>query len=212
MTTDIKFNTVLAEYEDRMLDENERMLSLSVPERIERRDEFLLSVGEEAAIFMNLLAKSSKAKYVLEIGTSYGYSTLWLAEAAKVNGGKVITLENNIDKATYAKDKIAKAGLSQYVDFRTGDAIDSITNAKEAFDFVLVDIWKKLYVDCLDAFYPKLNDGAWVLADNMIFPSTTRNETQAYQKRIRELGTFESILVPIGSGIELSQHHSNHET
>lgn len=208
MPTDIKFNTVLAEYQDRMLDENERMTSLSVSERIERRDEFLLSVGEEAAIFMNLLVKSSKAKSVLEIGTSYGYSTLWLAEAAKVNGGKVITLENNIDKVIYAKDKIAKAGLSKYVDFRTGDAIDSIKKAKETFDFILVDIWKKLYVDCLDAFYPKLNDGAWVLGDNMIFPPTTKNETQAYQKKIRELGTFESILVPFGSGIELSQHHS----
>jgi len=70
MPTDIKFNTILAEYQDRMLDENERMTSLSVSERIERRDEFLLSVGEEGAVFMNLLVKSSKAKSVLETCTS----------------------------------------------------------------------------------------------------------------------------------------------
>ena len=70
MPTDIKFNTVLAEYQDRMLDENERMTSLSVSERIERRDEFLLSVGEEAAIFIHLLIKSSKVKSVLETCTS----------------------------------------------------------------------------------------------------------------------------------------------
>ena len=70
MPTDIKFNTILAEYQDRMLDENERMTSLSVSERIERRDEFLLSVGEEGAVFMNLLVKSSKAESVLETCTS----------------------------------------------------------------------------------------------------------------------------------------------
>jgi predicted O-methyltransferase YrrM len=69
MPTDIKFNTILAEYQDHMLDENERMTSLSVSERIERRDEFLLSVGEEGAIFMNLLVNSSKAKSVLETCT-----------------------------------------------------------------------------------------------------------------------------------------------
>ena len=70
MPTDIKFNTILAEYQDRMLDENERMTSLSVSERIERRNEFLLSVGEEGAVFMNLLVKSSKAESVLETCTS----------------------------------------------------------------------------------------------------------------------------------------------
>lgn len=70
MPTDIKFNTVLAEYQDRMLDENERMTSLSVSERIEHGDEFLLSVEEEAAIFIHLLIKSSKVKSVLETCTS----------------------------------------------------------------------------------------------------------------------------------------------
>lgn len=206
MLTDLNFQQVLASYHERVKDENEVLNSLSVKQVMNRRDEFLLSVGEDAATFINLLAKSSKAKTILEIGTSYGYSTLWLADAARINGGKVITLEDNLVKILYAKEKILKAGLSKFVDFRIGDALENIKNAKETFDFVLVDIWKELYVKCLDMFYPKLNDGAWVLADNMIFPPNTKSETQAYQNRIQEIGTFNSILLPIGSGIELSQY------
>lgn len=208
MQTDLNFREVLKEYHQRINDENELLNALSVEEGIKRRDEFLLSVGEDVAMFMNLLVKSSKAKTILEIGTSYGYSTLWLAEAAKSNGGKVITLENNVDKVKYAKAKITKAGLSKFVDFRMGDAAENIKKANETFDFVLVDIWKKLYVICLNLFYPKLNNGAWVLGDNMIFPPSTNKETKAYQSRIQEIGTFKSILLPIGSGIELSQYNA----
>ena len=74
---------------------------------------------------------------ILEIGTSYGYSTVWLAEAAKANGGIVITLENDEMKADFAKQKIAEAGLSDFVDFKVGDALTTITQITEGVDFVL---------------------------------------------------------------------------
>ncbi|MBC3846315.1 class I SAM-dependent methyltransferase [Winogradskyella echinorum] len=208
MQLDPSFKKVLEDYDKRVNDENQLMESLSKVDAMKRRDEFLLPVGEDAAIFMNTLIKSAKSKSILEIGTSYGYSTLWLAEAARTNGGKVITLENNLDKIMYAKDKISKAGLSKFVDFRHGDALLNIKNATETFDFVLLDLWKELYVPCFNLFSPKLNDGAWVLGDNMIFPPISKKESEAYQNIIRAKETFTSILLPIGSGIEVSQYHS----
>ena len=206
MVKDLNFIEVLRIYEDRIQKEDKIMKSLAAGEGMQRRDEFLLSVGEDAAVFMNTLVKSANAKIKLEIGTSYGYSTLWLAEAARENGGLVITLEADEAKVTYAKDKLKQAGLLKYVDFRVGDALNLIEKAEEHFDFVLVDIWKDLYLPCFELFYPKLNDKAWVLADNMIFPPQSNEVTQLYQNRIRQTENFSSVLLPIGSGIELSQY------
>ncbi|WP_369753989.1 O-methyltransferase [Flavobacterium sp. WC2409] len=201
---DTKIDTVLKTYHQRIETESILMKSLPVAEGMKRRDEFLLSVGLETAIFINTLIKSAHSKIILELGTSYGYSTIWLAEAARANGGRVITLENNIEKAAYAKQKIEEAGLSDFVEWRIGDALENIANATEKFDFVLVDIWKELYLPCFDLFYPKLNPEAWVLSDNMVFPPHSLQETTLYKNRILETQAFDTVLLPIGSGIELS--------
>jgi predicted O-methyltransferase YrrM len=201
---DNKIGSVLAEYHKRIEAEDALAQSLSHEERNQRLNEFLLPVGEEVGIFINSLAKSAKSQIILEIGTSYGYSTIWLAEAAKATGGKVITLEISADKASFAQRKIKEAGLSEFVEFRVGDALETIDKATETFDFVLVDVWKDLYLPCFDLFYPKLNSGAWVLADNMIFPPHSLPEATAYRHKVRETHAFDTVLMPIGSGIEVS--------
>ncbi len=201
---DKNINAVLKQYHKRITHEDALMKSLQIADGMKRRDEFLLSVGIETAIFLNTLVKSAKAKTILEIGTSYGYSTIWLAEAAKNTEGVVISLENDSKKAAYAHKMLKKAGLSAYVDIRVGDALKTILEAKEQFDFVLVDLWKELYAPCFDLFYPKLNKGAWVAADNMIFPPHSQAETNNYRQRVIDTHAFDSVLLPIGSGIELS--------
>ena len=83
---------VLKEYDARM--ERERpLLEKAGPELFARRDEFLLPVGPATATILNLLAKGMQARTIVEVGSSYGYSTIWLAEAARETGGKVISLE-----------------------------------------------------------------------------------------------------------------------
>ena len=71
------------------------------------------------------------------------------------------------------------------------------------YDFVLLDLWKDLYVPCLKLFFPKLNDGAIVVADNMIFPPNT--EVKEYASLIRGMASVSSVLLPVGSGIEVSR-------
>src|SRR4051812_40844439 len=113
---------VIAEYEERSKKENAVWNTLEDNEFFKRRDEFLLSVGPATGQFMHLLATQAKSKTLLEVGSSYGYSTIWLAEAARTNGGKLISLEAIAPKQEHARAQIQKAGLAAYVDFRLGDA------------------------------------------------------------------------------------------
>jgi predicted O-methyltransferase YrrM len=203
---DEKVQQVLIHYQKRMAVENSRMQSLSMEDGFKLRNEFLLPVGEDTATFLHTLIKSAKAKTILEIGTSYGYSTLWLADAARLNGAKLITLESDKIKADFAKQKINDAGLAAYVDFRVGDAMESIRTSTDMFDLVLIDLWKELYVPCLNLLFPKLNKGAWIIADNMIYPAHDIKETTAYRNCIRATNAFDTVLMPIGSGIEVSYY------
>jgi predicted O-methyltransferase YrrM len=204
MNFDRRINLVIEQYHQRMEDEKFYWENLSMEEMMKREDEWLLAVGYNTGIFINNLAKSAKSKTILELGTSYGYSTIFLAEAARVNGGQVISLEIHPEKIDYARQKIKDAGLSDFVDFRLGDALQLIENSEENYDFVLLDIWKRYYLPSFELFYPKLNKGAWVIADNMLYPPEFKPEATAYRNRIRETNSFDSVLLPLGSGIETS--------
>jgi predicted O-methyltransferase YrrM len=194
---------VLRDYEVRI--ERERaMFESPNPDLFKHRDEFLLAVGRETATVLNLLAKAAKARTILEVGSSYGYSTIWFADAARATGGKVISLEIAPEKVSHAREQLARAGLEDFVDFRIGSALDTLSQLNGPFDFVLIDLWKDLYVPCLEIIYDKLSPGALVAADNMLFPEMVRADAERYQRRIREL-EFDSVLLPVGSGVELSR-------
>jgi len=195
---------VLAEYDRRMAAEEALMNSQPPGSLMARRDEFLLSVGPETGQVLNILAKSAKARSILELGTSYGYSTVWLAEAARQNGGQVVSLEIADYKAKSARESLERAGLADRVTIHLGSALDTLPRLEGPFDFVLIDLWKELYVPCLDLIYPKLAPGAFIAADNMIFPEVWRADVEVYRRRVREL-EFDTVLLPIGSGIELSR-------
>jgi len=197
---------VLTEYETRIDAENLVFESDDIANLMARRDEFLLPVGPDTGRVLNILIKSAKARSILELGTSYGYSTIWLAEAARETGGRVASLELADYKAKYAREALGRAGLADHVDIHVGSAVETLPRLAGPYDFVLVDLWKELYVTCLDLVYPKLAHGAFVAADNMIYPEVSRADAENYQRRIREL-EFDSVLLPIGSGVELSRRH-----
>ena len=201
---DANIERLLREYEERSAEEWRRVEELG-PQAFASRDEMLLAVGRSTGQLLNILARESNATSILELGTSYGYSAVWLAEAARDTGGTVTTIELAAQKSAYARAKLASVGLDRYVDFRVGDAVDMLESLPGPFDFVLVDLWKDLYVPCFDRFRDKLAEGAIVVADNMLYPEMARADAAAYQKRVRESGRFDSVLLPVGSGLELSR-------
>jgi len=167
-------------------------------------DQFLLAVGPDTGRLINILVKSLSKPNVLELGTSYGYSGIWLAEAARASGGRVTTMELQDYKSKHAREMAEQAGLASHIDFRVGDAVKMIGELSFGLDFVLVDLWKDLYVPCLEAFYPKLNAGAIVVADNMRVPDP--EAAKLYVRAVRAKPGMTSVTLPVGSGIEVSRY------
>lgn len=167
------------------------------------RDMRMRAIGPDAGRFLNILVRSLEAPVVLEIGTSFGHSTIWLAEAVQAANGRLITMEQLDYKSAYARDMAVKAGLGDAVDFQVGDALDLIAKLPFKLDFVFLDLWKDLYVPCLDLFYEKLNPGALIVADNMIRPGG--ENIRAYARALREKPGIETVLLPVGTGLEVSR-------
>ncbi len=195
--------SVFATYEARAAADEARMRELG-PAGFAIRDEFLLPVGAEVGAFLHALIIAKRPARILELGTSYGYSTLFLADGAKAVGATVITMELADYKQAFARNMLGQAGLADVVDWRCGDAVAMINADPGPFDFVLLDIWKELYTPCLEAVYPKLSDEAIIAADNMIYPEIAREDVRVYRAAVRAKGDLQTTLLPIGSGIELS--------
>jgi predicted O-methyltransferase YrrM len=175
-------------------------------EAARRRDEMLLPVGRAAGVFMNLLIREAGATRILEVGSSYGYSTHWLADGARASGGKVTSLELAAAKTEYARERLARVGLAGFVEFHIGDALASLGALPGPFDFVLIDLWKDLYVPVFERLQPKLAPGALVVADNMLQPESARVHASAYRARVRATADMSSVLLAVGNGLELSRY------
>lgn len=201
---DERIEDVLAHYDELLREERAHRDDPAVQrDRHTDRDRRLLAVGPHTGRLINVLARSLDAPHILELGTSYGYSTIWLGEAARAAGGRVTTMEMQDYKSRYARDMAARAGLERHIDFKVGDAVEMIDELTDPIDFVLLDLWKDLYVPCLEAFYPKLAPGAIVVADNMLRPGG--ENVQRYGQAVRAKAGIDSVLLPVGSGLEVSR-------
>jgi predicted O-methyltransferase YrrM len=197
---------VIEDYETRAQRDEELWNTLTEQELRARLDEFLLPVGRAAATLMNIIIKESGARRILEVGSSYGYSTTWLAEAARAIGGKVISLELRAAKVEHARAQLARAQLGSCVEFRIGDALESLAQLPGPFDFVLIDLWKDLYVPVFERLYPKLAPGAIIVADNMLQPESARAHARAYREHVHAAADMSSVLLAVGNGLEVSRY------
>jgi len=198
------FDAVLDRYNQRAAEEAAEWARIDRAQVFGARDKFLLHVGQEVANFLRDLAIARKAVRIVELGTSYGYSTLFLADAARVTGGRLLTFDVSAEKQDYARAQLADAGLDSFVDFYAGDALELLDDVEGGFDLVLIDIWKDLYVRCFEAVRPKLAENGIIAADNILRPVEARPEAEAYRAAVKADPAMQTVLLPIGSGIELS--------
>lgn len=127
-----------------------------------------MAVGRQLGTLLYVLAHGIQAKTVVEFGTSFGLSTIYLAAAVRDNGGgRVITTELIPEKAQQAQKNLTTAGLADQVEFRVGDALVTLRDSLPSqIDIVFLDSAKEFYVDVLKLLEPALRPGAIVAADN----------------------------------------------
>ncbi|WP_315831015.1 O-methyltransferase [Bradyrhizobium prioriisuperbiae] len=133
-----------------------------------RLKDFPLAVSRETGALLYMLARSTKARTIVEFGTSFGISTLHLAAALRDNGGGcLITSEFEPSKVARARDHLTSAGLIDLVEIREGDALKTLSvDLPDAIDLVLLDGAKALYPEILSLLESRLKPGAFIIADN----------------------------------------------
>ena len=129
-----------------------------------------LNLERETAQLLQLLVLSSRRQRVLEIGTSNGYSALWLADALQQIPGAqpLVTIEREVDKAEQAKRNFRQASLEQWVDVRVGSATEIVAGLAGPFDTVFFDADRGSAPEQLTLLLPKLRSDALLLADNAL--------------------------------------------
>lgn len=131
-----------------------------------------IAISRQQGEFVYDLLRQRQDKHIVEFGTSFGISTLYLAAAAKDNGGKVITTELLPEKCQVAANNFKEAGLESYIDLREGDALQTLQeNVAPNIDFLLLDGWNDLYLPLLRILEPKFRKGTLIYTDNASFRS-----------------------------------------
>jgi predicted O-methyltransferase YrrM len=138
------------------------------------------SVTREEGRFLYLLACASKACRVVEFGSSFGISTLYLAAAARDRGGHVVSSEIAPHKVARTRESLRAAGVDDVVTVLEGDALQTLRGVEGPIDLLFLDGMKHLYLPVLDLLRDRLRAGAIVVGDNVNFPSA-----RAYTERVR---------------------------
>ena len=161
-----------------------------------------IPVPAEVGRLLYILARSTGAKRIVEFGTSFGISTIYLACAARENGGRVITSELSVKKAKKAAQHLTEAGVRDVVDIREGDARVTLAAMDGNVDLLFLDGWKDLYLPVLKTVEPHLRPGALVVADDLdIFPEAHK----PYLGYVRNPGNgYASVELPLGDRLEVS--------
>jgi len=157
-----------------------------------------LSVSRETGVLLYMLARGCGARTIVEFGTSFGISTLYLAAALRDNGGgHLITTEFEPSKVERARNNLSAGGLVDLVEIRVGDALQTLSgDLPETIDLLLLDGAKSLYPEILGLVESRLRPGAFILADDA-------NHSPEYLAQVRSPANG-YLSVPFAEDIELS--------
>jgi caffeoyl-CoA O-methyltransferase len=216
------FNTKISKVLSRLEEQSKR-------ERLEEvaisKPEMMLAITLDTGTFFNIILKAIRAKRILEIGTSYGYSTLWFAEAltqiSEVSNTRlektIITIEMDHSKVERANKNFDDAGIKDMIDLKEGLATDILSeisknyhnedylkNGDRLFDFVFFDADKENLRHYFDLVLPMVRVGGIIATDNMLYPEEYRSIMIDYTNYIKNKPNIQSMTIPIGNGEELT--------
>ncbi|MCJ8160448.1 O-methyltransferase [Acinetobacter zhairhuonensis] len=157
------------------------------------------NIEPDSAQFLAMQIRIQNSKHVLEVGTSTGYSTLWLADALQVTQGQLTTLEIEAARSAQAQQYAQEFGLDQLIQFWVGDAKDYLVESSAQFDLILLDAERDAYVD----YWPYLKrllvkQGSVLIVDNVI---SHEEEVKAFTNLVKEEGNYLLSTLSLGAGL-----------
>jgi predicted O-methyltransferase YrrM len=170
-------------------------------EREQDRSKKMLNLEPDTAQLISMLIQTCRRKHILEIGTSNGYSTIWLAWAAQRARGQVTSIDRNPDKLVLAEKNLRRANLHYLVTLLCGNATDIVANLPGPFDCIFFDADRFSAPSQVEILLPKLTPDALILADNV---HSHPNEIAGYLAALEALPQFEKLVIPIGKGLSIA--------
>lgn len=170
---------------------------LSVIDEVQRTGGTYLSVDVSDGRMLRLLTEAADAKNVVEIGTSTGFSGLWLCLALQKTGGKLTTFEYDAGRAATARANFKKAGVDQVATVVQGDAHKTIAQLKGPIDVLFIDADKEGYTDYLTKLQPLVRPGGLILAHNV-------GSSDAYVKAVTSNPALETLFYSEGGGLGIT--------
>ena len=175
--------------------------AMTAQEKADAAAEIYMPISAAGGRLLYALVRAVKPAAVVEFGTSFGISTLYLAAAVRDNGtGRVITTELSPAKARAARENFAATGLGDVITLLEGDARETLADLGICPGLVLLDGWKDLCLPVLHLLEPRLAPGTLVVADD-----TGLDSMQPYLKYVRAPGSgYENVAFPVEDGMEIS--------
>src|SRR5262245_33742768 len=158
------------------------------------RPKRMLNITPDTGRLLWILVRAMGATRILGVGTSNAFSTLWLADAARWTGGRVVTLEVDPNKVALARANLATAGLEDRVEIIEGPAANTLSSLPGPFDIVFLDADRPSYPIYLELVVPKLRAGGLLIADNA---TSHADELHDYLGRVKSHPNLFAVTVPI---------------
>lgn len=201
-------NQIIAQYLDGLLPGRPSVF-LEMEERAQR--EGFPAVGPQVGMLLELLARVIGAQRVIDLGSGYGYSGLWLARGMDP-GGKIILADRSVENMKTARQNFARLGLEGMLDFRLGNAVAIFTQEAGPFDLVFNDVDKEDYPAIIDLAYPRLRKGGVLVTDNTLWsgqvaaadPDEMTRHIMEFNRKLAEHEGFLTVQVPMRDGVAVS--------
>ena len=161
-----------------------------------------MSVGALEGAFLRFLVAIKQPRLVLEIGVFTGWSSIEMARALPP-GGKIVACDVNEETTAIARRYAQEVGVADRIDYRVGDAAETIAALEGPFDLVFIDAWKPDYVDHYELVLPKLADDGLILADNTLSALNGNEGIEQFNEHVLADRRVECVLVPIRDGVTL---------
>lgn len=172
--------------------------SLQILEELEKTSKDFWNISRASANFLNMLIKISGAKNIVEVGTSNGYSGVWIAKALKETGGHLTTIEYYEKRIVLAQDNFNKCGVDDIITIKQGSACEVLEELEGPFDFAFIDANKGEYIKYFEILDPKLKKGAIIAADNI---TSHPEKVASFVEKIKSDANYQVEILDLPAGM-----------